>query len=389
MVTLHVIDGLGTGGAERSLVELLPALRHRGLEPIVVCLYRRPEGVEQRLVSTGIDVRFLAARTPLGRVAELRRIIRREQPDLISTVIYEATITARLANAGLHPVLLTSLVSTSYGTSHRANPAFGRAKLAAVMALDRWSARYLTDHFHAITHTVKRSAIDHLKIPPDRITVIERGRDPDRLGRPGRERRLEARARLRLRPEQEVVVNVGRQEFPKGHIHLIDAMRRLKSRPDVVLLQAGRRGHVSSSLEQAVISAELTDQVRFLGHRDDVPDLLAAADIFAFPSLYEGLGGAVIEAMALGLPIVASDIPAMREVLEPGKNALLVPSGNAEELARAIAALLEDAARAAAFRHRSRQIFEQRFTLERCAEATETLFRRLVAPLSADTAFSP
>ena len=98
--------------------------------------------------------------------------------------------------------------------------------------------------------------------------------------------------------------------------------------------------------------------------------------MFAFPSLYEGTGGAAIEAMALGLPIVTSDIDAMREVVDDGRNALLVRRTR-PPLADAIAALLDDPARRLAFGASSREIFEARFTLERSARAMVELYDRV------------
>jgi glycosyltransferase involved in cell wall biosynthesis len=108
--------------------------------------------------------------------------------------------------------------------------------------------------------------------------------------------------------------------------------------------------------------------VRFLGHRKDVPEVLAAGDVFVFPSLYEGFGGALLEAMALGLPIVASDIPAVREVVDDGANAILVPPGDAPALASAIDGLLDDTGRRQAFGARGRTMFCERFVLDRVAE---------------------
>lgn len=109
---------------------------------------------------------------------------------------------------------------------------------------------------------------------------------------------------------------------------------------------------------------ELGDRVRFLGFVEDVPEILAAADIFVLPSLYEGLPGALIEAMALGLPIVAADIDATREILEPGRNAILVPSASPSHLAGAILRFLREEETRRGFGLRSRSIFEERFTLD-------------------------
>ena len=119
------------------------------------------------------------------------------------------------------------------------------------------------------------------------------------------------------------------------------------------------------------------DRVRFLGHRGDIADLLAAADVFVFSSLFEGLGGASIEAMALGLPIVCSDIPALREVVGAEESGLLVESGDAAALAKTITELLDDPARAAAMGRRGRAAFERRFTLARSAERMVELFHRV------------
>jgi glycosyltransferase involved in cell wall biosynthesis len=109
--------------------------------------------------------------------------------------------------------------------------------------------------------------------------------------------------------------------------------------------------------------------------------VLAAADLFAFPSLFEGLGGSLIEAMALGLPIVASDLPAVREVLEQGNegNATLVPPGMSEPLAEAIDDLLSDRSKAERHGGRSRRIFEERFTLDRSIDQMAGLYRAMVA----------
>jgi glycosyltransferase involved in cell wall biosynthesis len=117
--------------------------------------------------------------------------------------------------------------------------------------------------------------------------------------------------------------------------------------------------------------------VRFLGHRRDVPEILAAADVFAFPSLWEGLGCSVLEAMALGLPIVASDLEPIREVVEDGRCAVLVPPRTPGALASAISSLLDDRPRAEDLGREGREIFRRRFTLERSTQRMVELCRRV------------
>jgi glycosyltransferase involved in cell wall biosynthesis len=275
--------------------------------------------------------------------------------------------------------VITSLVNTSYGSARRADPNVHAWRLQLVRAVDGWTARRLTAHFHAVTAAVKAAAVSALHIRDDRVTVVERGRDPERLGRATPERRARVRATLGLHEDDEVVVNVGRQEYQKAQRDLLDAFALVaRRRPRAALLIAGRAGNASADLARQHARSPVADRIRFLGHRDDVPDLLAAADVFAFPSLYEGTGGAAIEAMALGLPIVTTDIDAMREVVDGGRNALLAPPHAPGPLADAVTALLDDPARRLAFGARSRAIFEARFTLERSTRAMVELYERVV-----------
>jgi glycosyltransferase involved in cell wall biosynthesis len=379
MKVLFVIDGLGTGGAERSLAEMLPQLERRGVQSVVACLHRRTEGVQDQVLASGYDVRFLRGHRA-SRIQDLRGLIRSEHPSLMHTTIFESNLSGRVAAVGSGLPVVTSLVSTPYVPARSHDPNVAAWKLAVVKAVDGATSRHLTTAFHAISRAVKRAAVRDLRIDESRITVIPRGREPERLGRGSSGRRVAARRDLGLDGEGPVVVTVGRQEFQKGQWYLLEAMALLRAeRPGVRLVIAGRRGNGSSRLEAVLRRTGLNGEVRFLGHRNDVPEVLAAADLFVFPSLFEGLGGALIEAMALGLPIVASDLPAIREVVEEGANALLVPPGSPGRLADAMRELLDDPARRAAFGAKGREIFEERFTIDRSVDRMVSLYERVVA----------
>jgi glycosyltransferase involved in cell wall biosynthesis len=357
---------------------MLPLLSEAGIKPVVACLFRRDAGVEERVVNQGFDVRFLPSGRMTARTIALRRMILSERPGLIHTTIFESDIIGRLAAIRTGTKVITSLVNTSYEPTRLRDPNVSRMRLTGAQLLDGWTARHLTTRFHALTETVKQAAVKTLRIAEDKITVIGRGRDPERLGRPGPDRRRESRRRLGLNDNDEVLVNVGRQEFQKGHRYLLEAIDSLVKNARLLLLIAGREGNATPQLRALSQRPTLSGRVRFLGHREDIPDLLAAADLFLFPSLYEGFGGAVIEAMALGLPIIASDLPAIREVVEPGRNALLAQPQSPDKLASAIETLLSDRERARAFGKRSREIFEERFTLDRMTEQMIDLYRTVM-----------
>jgi glycosyltransferase involved in cell wall biosynthesis len=374
---LFVIDALGAGGAERSLADMLPGLSRAHIQSKVVYFHRTKVNLEKLFLSQGADLHFLDRRSVAGRVAALRQLIRSEHPDVVHTTLFESNLVGRLAAIGRRTIVVTSLVNTPYDSIRHQNSDIHPLKFAAVRLIDALTSRYLTHHFHAISEAVKDAAVNTLHLSPERITTIERGRE-GRAGAPGEDERRKARLRLGLSSADEVIVNVGRQEYQKGQRYLVEAMVDVvRRRPRAVLLIAGRPGHQSAALEQIQRNASLGSRIRLLGHREDVPDVLASADIFAFPSLYEGLGGALIEAMASGLPIVASRIPATECVVEEGGNALLVERAWVRPLANAIVDLLDDRGRRDAFGRRSRQIFEERFTLDRCTGRMVDFYRRL------------
>lgn len=375
---MFVINSLGSGGAERSLAEMLPGLVSAGIQPTVVCLAHRDHGVERTVVNQGFDVRFLRARRILLRAWEIRGLIRQEKPDVLHTTIFESDLAGRLAALGSRVPVITSLVNVAYDPIRTSDPAIRPWRLRLVRMLDSWTARHLSSHFHAITHAVAEAATRWMGIPSQRITVIERGRDPGRLGNPGDERRRGVRERLGLRADDQILLNVGRQEFQKGQLDLLEALSVLAERwPNLKLLIAGRSGGASPDLARAHDRLGLGDRVRFLGYREDVPDLMAAADVFVFPSLYEGLGGALIEAMALRLPIVASELPAIKEVTEDGASALLIPPGSPRRLASAISLLLGRPELRRELGGRGRVIFDERFALERAVSRMTALYRNI------------
>jgi glycosyltransferase involved in cell wall biosynthesis len=375
MRVLHVINGLGTGGAERSLAELLPLFVKSGITPVVACTHLRAAGVQRQVQDLGIEVHVLEGSTLPGRTRALARLVRGMRPAVVHTTIFESDVMGRLAAAGTGIPVLTSLVNTSYDAVRTLDPRVSPARLRWVKTIDAFTARHFTTWFHAISEAVKASAVAELHIPPERVTVITRGRDPLRMGQPGPERRARARHGLGLSDTDEVILNVARQEFQKGQEYLLQAADQvLRRRPAARLLIVGREGNATPELKRMHASLPTRDRIQFLGHRDDVPELLCASDVFAFPSLFEGLGGALLEAMALGVPIVASRVPAVQEVLEDGTNGLLVEPRSAAALAEGVSMLLENAELRGAYALQARSAFVDRYTLDRIGSRMVDLF---------------
>lgn len=374
---LYVIDSLVAGGAESSLAALAPHYVRAGVGLDVVYLHDRP-GLQASLADAGASVSFVGTRP--GRVAWVRAltgIVRDRRPDLVHTTLFEADVCGRVASRLAKAPVVSSLVNEGYGASHLGDPDLRRWKVRAAQVLDGTTAR-LARRMHAVSEYIADEMSAHLRYPRSRIDVIPRGRDDATLGRRLPERRAAVRARLGIEPEERLVLAVARQERQKGLDVLVGATTALvRARPDVRVMVAGREGAQSDELGRTVARDGLENTVRFLGARTDVADLLAAADLFVLPSRREGSPGSVMEAMALEAPVVVSDLPQIREVVD-ASCAVLVPPDDPAKLAEAIAASLAEPELARERAETGRARFVERFTIDAVAAQMLAFYRRVL-----------
>jgi glycosyltransferase involved in cell wall biosynthesis len=213
--------------------------------------------------------------------------------------------------------------------------------------------------------------------PIDRkITVICNGVDTKRYGQSVD--RVLVRSQLGLAANARLIAMVGTLKKVKGHCYMIETMASLVSQfPDLHLLFIGD-GELRDELEAQVAALDLCERVHFLGNRHDVPDLLAASDIFVLPSLWEGLSMALLEAMASGLPVVASKVSGTVQAIIPNQTGLLVPPGDVERLTEAIRQLLSDPVRAQAMGAAARRRVEAEFSAKKQANEHLALYHRLL-----------
>jgi glycosyltransferase involved in cell wall biosynthesis len=363
---LYLIDSLIAGGAERSLAALAPHYARLGVDLEVGYFFERDNVWIPDLEAAGARVTSLSG--PGGRVARARRArehIRKSCPDLVHTTLFEADVAGRLGALGTRMPVVSSLVNVAYGPEQLADPALRPWKVRAAQLIDATTARRVT-RFHAVSQSIADVMGRRLLVKPDRIDVVPRGRDPGVLGEPGAARRAVARRRIGAGDADTVVLAIGRHEFQKGFDVLVRAFAIVTGVvPHARLLVAGRKGTATSELTVLVRELGLGERVELLGFRDDAPELLCAADVFVSASRWEGSPGAIIEAMALEVPIVATDIAATREIFESTPYGRVVPPDDPRVLADAIVATLEHPepeVRAAA-----RARFLADFTIERVA----------------------
>ncbi|MFI6445815.1 glycosyltransferase family 4 protein [Kitasatospora sp. NPDC050543] len=361
MHVLYVIDSVSrVGGAEQGLVAMAPQLVRSGVRLDVAYLRESPGGFQPELTAAGAEV-FGVHHAGRGRTADaLRRLIGRRRPDLVHTTLYESDVLGRAAALAARTPVVSSLVNSAYGPEHLHARGLSPWKVRAAQAVDAATAQG-TRRFHALTRHVAGAMARRLRISPDRIDVVPRGRDPELLGTVSPARRAEVRAALGIDEDVPVVLAAARQQYQKGLDVLLEAWPRvLRGAPEAVLLLAGSEGAETERLRALAARA---GNVRFLGARGDVFDLMACADAFAVPSRWEGLGSAAMEAMGVGVPLVCADVPALRETVGSEDYARLVTPERPEELAAALAETLDDRAAAGVRAKSARARFLTCFTL--------------------------
>ena len=338
---LYLITSLDTLGSARALVNIATGLDSERFEVLFCHCDNRTEGTFQNVLrNRSIPSYGLNTTGPLDirAIYRLVKILRKERVDIVHSRLHRADFYARLAGRLANVPLIVNnscdIYSTHFTSWHK--PWIGRLFYVA----DRLTLR-LADRFVANSEGVKRDLIRNVGIPEHRVSRIYNGIDVHHYARDSR-CRLSVRKRLGLKPSECVVGTVTNLNPNKGLEYLIQSARQVAARsPHVRFLVVGD-GPDRHMLEAQRDKLGLEGVVRFLGRRGDVPDLLSGLDIFAFPSLFEGHPNAVIEAMAAGLPVVASDIPGNNELVKHGVTGYLVPARDSGALSEAITDLAGD-----------------------------------------------
>ena len=321
----------------------LRALRDTGYD---VHTASAPGPYVARLIADGIihhplrhATRAFAPAHDVAAAAELYGLFRRVRPDLVHTHNPKPGVYGRWAARAARVPLV---VNTQHGLY--AQPTDRPARRFPVYALERLAAG--CSHVELVQNPEDLETLAGLGVPRRKLRLLGNGVDLDRFRPQPPEVRQEVRAELAVHDDEVVVGAVGRLVREKGYAELFTAAHRLLTRrPDLVFVAAGPTdADKGDPLTSAEIAAGERAGVRFLGHRGDPERLYAAFDIFVLASHREGFPRAAMEAAASGLPVVATDIRGCREVVDPGRNGLLVPVRDAVALEAAIAYLADNPA---------------------------------------------
>ncbi|MFQ5409108.1 MAG: glycosyltransferase, partial [Anaerolineales bacterium] len=305
----------------------------------------------------------------LPRVWRLARFLRREKVELLHAHLRYANVLGALAGrlAGVPMVASLRSAGNYHGRYH-----------AIRKGIETLALRYAANCVMANGYAVAEAHKARLGRKP--IHVVQNAIEPPPHVSPGE--RLRLRAELGVSPQQLLLISVGRLTTPKGYFDLLDAFATVHAtHPETVLTIVGGGG-IRAELSARIAQLGLQEQARLLGPRDEVRTLLAAADVYVSASLWEGMPVAVMEAMAAGLPVVATAVGEVPRLLQNGNGVLVAPRQPAG-LARALTALLSDAARQRALGAAARAYAAREFGVEKWVTRMHAMYAELLAQKTA------
>lgn len=365
----HIAKATGISGSEKHLTILLPELAKAGWDVCFIMLVEPNNPVTEfvrRLEAGGIQVTRVVIRADIDPLLiwQLYRLFRREKYDLVHTHLIHAdlygTLAAKLARVPL-------VMSTKHNEDTFRYNSF-------LNFLNR-TINGQVDHAIAISESLKRFTVEKEGVNQTKITRIYYGLNPDSL--------LQDKPDYSVRREFSIGVSdplvgvIGRLTVQKGHRYLLEAFSKVVSAvPSAHLLVVGD-GPLRRGSEDLAERLGMASRVIFTGWRDDVQRILRALDVVVMPSLWEGFGLVLLEAMAAAKPIVASRVGAIPEIVIDGETGLLVPPKDVKALAQGIVTLIHNPEMAYEFGERGRDRLARKFSTQKMVERTQQVYESL------------
>lgn len=369
MKVLHVITTINRGGAENHLVDLVRGQAARGWQ--VTVAYLKGDGYwREALEELRVPVRALGLQYygDIGPLRKLRQLIRQVKPTLVHAHLPPAELYARFALFGL-------VNPPAFVVSKHNDETFYRGPGAKTIA--QWVVKRAC-RVIVISNAVRRYMVEEVKLPEDLITTIHYGIDLT----PYRDNLAEAIASLRaswLPDTTGWLVGTVARLVPQKALHVLlegYCAYRKRATKTCRLVIVGK-GPLEAELRVLAKRLGIETEVIWAGFREDIPVVMGALDVFALTSIYEGFGLVLLEAMATGRPIVASNVSAIPEVVVDGDTGLLVPPASAECIADALR-LLEVKSAREVLGHAGFRRVAKHFDLEKMVDNTIDVYKRCI-----------
>ena len=359
---LHLVTSLEVGGAQHGMLLGLPRFDSDQYEHIVCSIMDRMQMASQ-FREAGVEVRSLglSRKTDIGVVLRLRALLKEIRPDVLHTYLLHGNILGRLIGrlVGV-PVLI--------GSERTIGQARKWGRLATRLT------NPLTDAVEVNSEIGGRAIERDLGVPSEKIELVRSGLDLSVFS--SASRRDELRSEFGVTADQHLIVYMGRLRTVKGVEYGIRAFASaLEQLPNIRIVLAGE-GDQRNFLSSLVSKLGISEQVDFLSVRNDVPELLSAADSVLMPSLTEGFPRTAIEAMAAGKPVIATNVGGTPEAIIDGETGILVPARDSDALASAIVRLVGDSDLQARLGAAGRERAAQNYSVDKYVSRLDEMYRR-------------
>jgi len=364
MKVIHIIPELNYGGAEKFVTELLPFLKFKGIDVSIISL---KDEIPLATSLKNIPVYTCGHQGGMRRldqlwktVKEIRKILKNEKPDIIHSHLYAGDIFAKLTSS-----LECKLIATIHGADPRWNN-----KNEMNLSIKVWLLleKLRKPYYIAVSNYVKSKLHKVLSIPESKIFQVYNGIDLTKF----KFKDIEEKTFV------PTIIQVGRLAEEKGHIISIKAFKIVKQHfPKARLLFVGD-GYYRTTIANEVKKFKLDDSIYFLGERDDVYNILEDAHVLWMPSFREGLPLSVLEAMACGLPVIASNTGGLPEVVSDEKTGYLINVGAFEQLADKTIKILLDKNLAKSMGIEGRKKVEELFSIEKTADNYLDIYKKIL-----------
>ncbi|MDX1718630.1 MAG: glycosyltransferase family 4 protein [Salegentibacter mishustinae] len=380
MKILFVIDTIQGSGAERSLVDI--ASHFKKHNAVFVHIYKG-DMLKPILEKAGIKVYSLNLSGPRNysnAARELQKVYDIEKPDIIHSTLFNSDAITRKLKSKYPISLVSSFVNNSYNKLRFKNQSLGtQVKLRLVQLYDAYTSRKV-DFFISNSETIKKAKARSTYVSLDKVKVIYRGRDIEKFKNLSTFEDLNKLKDSLGISSQKVLLNVSRLIERKGQMDLVNAMPSvLKQHPNTILLIAGH-GVYEDKLNKRIKELGLEENIKLLGRRMDVAQLLLLANVFVYPSYFEGLPGALIEAMLAEKVIVCSNIPENLECVDE-ESAVIFERGDVDELSKKVNYAIDNEGELKALGIQARKIAAQKFDLGSIAAEYEATYEQIIEKL--------
>ncbi len=367
---LQVVNGLAIGGAEKKLLDVSGRLDPNHYQ-ITICSIGQGGPLEKDFRALGIEVIILPKRnrSDIKLIWQVAHLIRERKIDIVQTTLWLADVVGAFAAKLAGGVPVISWETVTHGDNdilrtRKKHVLFYRIAMKTV------------DKIVAVSNEIKESLVSRRGISPSQIETVHYGVDLIRFNR-SVDNNFQ-RTKLDIRPDQIVIGTVARMETYKGVTYLQQAAIRLaKEYPSLIFIFAGD-GSLRPTLEEEVHSKGLSDQIRFLGFRDDVQEVMQTFDIFVLPSLTEGLPNVILEAMASAKPVIATRVGGIPEAVVSDITGLLISPAEVAALVDAIRKLVDNPSLAKGMGEAGRKRVENLFSVEHEVACFEKMYEYLM-----------